>query len=452
MIRRRHVFYVSGYDPQGVDGYHRLFCRELKRFQQLWPVKAAAGEPRIDADGLAARWQIETQGPNWHVSTTYEFLRWDDLVARDLRRPFFGIVLRVLYCLGENLLNGTLLRTFRAGWRFGLFYLVSIFAMTATVASALLLAWLTYLCAGTLLAAGAPLSLGAAIVAGVFLLAVARWLCRRWLITRICAMWPWYRELAHRRQPDLHTRIGEFARRIVVKARAAEADEILVVGHSAGGTILIPLLARALELDADFAGAGSPVTALALGSNLPLAALHPNGDDFRNAIRRVAVEPSLTWIDCQARKDVVNFQDCDMVAGLGVRDGTGATQSIVLERALSRDRLCSVLSPAPLELLSHALSIHHGQRPARILRLSYVCVRSGPSARVGARRRADIGALFERCELCFRAFRSGPQNHCGRLCRNGSRSVLEQFPEKWPPVFRENATKSIKLERFPIQV
>jgi len=119
----------------------------------------------------------------------------------------------------------------------------------------------------------------------------------------------------------LHTRIGEFARRIVVKARAAEADEILVVGHSAGGTILIPLLTRALELDADFAGAGSPVTALTLGSNLPLAALHPNGGDFRNAIRRLAVEPSLTWIDCRARKDVVNFQDCDMVAGLGVETG-----------------------------------------------------------------------------------------------------------------------------------
>jgi pimeloyl-ACP methyl ester carboxylesterase len=135
-------------------------------------------------------------------------------------------------------------------------------------------------------------------------------------------MWPWYRELAHRRRPDLHTRIGEFARRIVVKARAGDVDEILVVGHSAGGTILIPLLARALELDAHFADAGSSVTALALGSNLPLAALHPDGDDFRNAIRRVAVEPSLTWIDCQARKDVVNFQDCDMVAGLGVETGS----------------------------------------------------------------------------------------------------------------------------------
>lgn len=321
MIRHRHVFYVAGYDPQGVAGYHRLFRRELQRFRKLWSVKASSGDPHLDADGLAARWQIETQGPNWQVATTYEFLRWDDLVARDLQRPFFVIFLQVLYGLGENVLNGTLLRTFRAGWRFGLFYLLSILVMTATVAGAALLAWLTYLGTRNFLAAGAALSVAAAIVAGVFFLALATSCCRRWLITRICNMWPWYRELAHQRRPDLHARIGEFARRIVAKARAGDADEILVVGHSAGGTILIPLIARALELDADFARAGSPVIALALGSNLPLAALHPNGDDFRRAIRRVAVEPSLAWVDCQARKDVVNFQDCDMVAGLGIDAG-----------------------------------------------------------------------------------------------------------------------------------
>ena len=313
------MFYIAGYDPQGVAGYHRLFYRELQRFQRLWRVKARCSAPQ--SNGIAAQWQIETQGPNWQVATTYEFLRWDDLVTRDLQRPFLFIILKVLYTLGDNLLNGTLLRTFRAGWRFGAFYLISIFVMAGTIASALLLAWLIYFCTRNFLAAGYAPSIAAAILAGLFFLAVARSCCRRWLITRICAMWPWYRELAHKRRPDLHARIDEFARRIVAEARAGKAEEILVVGHSAGGTLLIPLIARALELDTNFARAGSPVTALALGSNLPLAALHPKGDDFRDAIRRVASEPSLTWIDCQARKDVVNFQDCDMVGGLGVRVG-----------------------------------------------------------------------------------------------------------------------------------
>ena len=37
--------------------------------------------------------------------------------------------------------------------------------------------------------------------------------------------------------------------------------------------------------------------------------------------RRVAVEPSILWIDAQARADVLNFYDFDPVAGTGVDAG-----------------------------------------------------------------------------------------------------------------------------------
>ena len=32
LIRRRHVLYVEGYDPQGAEGYHNLFSRSFRRF------------------------------------------------------------------------------------------------------------------------------------------------------------------------------------------------------------------------------------------------------------------------------------------------------------------------------------------------------------------------------------------------------------------------------------
>lgn len=121
MVRRRHVFYIAGYDPQGAPGYYRLFQRELARFQKLWPVNAALSELEVDADGISARWRIEAAGPDWCVETTYELLRWDDIVARNLRRPIFILLPRTLICLIENALNGTIFRTFRAGWRFGVF-------------------------------------------------------------------------------------------------------------------------------------------------------------------------------------------------------------------------------------------------------------------------------------------------------------------------------------------
>jgi pimeloyl-ACP methyl ester carboxylesterase len=320
MIRRRHVFYIAGYDPQGVPGYYRLFRRELTRFQKLWPVEAAMSEPQVDAAGISARWRVETAGPGWCVETTYEFLRWDDLVARDLRRPVFILLARTLICLIENAVNGTILRIFRASWRYGVFYLGSVALLAAAYAAAIVLGWLTFLFTREATGSGA-LSLGAAIATGGILLVLAHSICTRWFVARLCNLWIWHQDFAHGRRPDVVARIDEFARRIIAKARAGDADEMLVVGHSAGAAIAVRAIARALEFDSGFARAGSPVTLAALGSNLPFAALHPNAHDVRQAIRRVAIEPSLVWVDCQARKDMMNFQGYDMVKGLGAGAG-----------------------------------------------------------------------------------------------------------------------------------
>ena len=50
LIRKRHIFYVEGYDPQGADGYYRMFRREWKRFLKMWRVEATLGELEIDSD------------------------------------------------------------------------------------------------------------------------------------------------------------------------------------------------------------------------------------------------------------------------------------------------------------------------------------------------------------------------------------------------------------------
>lgn len=325
LVRRRQVFFITGYDQQGVRGYHRLFRRELARFMKLWPVTAAVSEPQFDDDGIGARWQVTAAGPDWSVETCYEILRWEDIVVRDMRRSLIVLLPRVLYCLLENLLNGTIVRIFRAGWRFGLFYISQIIGLVLFPTAALTAGWLAYRVAERFFDVAAPISIAAGIVIGAAALAWASHLLHRWYIFQMCAMFIWFHDWAHGRRGDYLQRVDQFAQRIVAKARAGDVDDLLVVGHSSGGAIAIPVIARALEIDADFAAAGTPVTLAALGTTLPVAALHPLGYDVREAIRRIAVEPSVVWIDFQARKDVVNFANLDMVAGLGVDAGPRQT-------------------------------------------------------------------------------------------------------------------------------
>jgi pimeloyl-ACP methyl ester carboxylesterase len=111
------------------------------------------------------------------------------------------------------------------------------------------------------------------------------------------------------------------ARHLVATARANEADELALVGHSAGGVIASAVMARALELDPDLGRRGPRLVLLTLGSIMPAVALHPAARRMREIVRRLAIEPTLAWIDCQSRKDYMSFSDFDPVEGVGVHVG-----------------------------------------------------------------------------------------------------------------------------------
>jgi hypothetical protein len=57
---------------------------------------------------------------------------------------------------------------------------------------------------------------------------------------------------------------------------------------------------------------------MTVGSITPCVALHPSAQRMREAVRRIADEQSIAWLECQSRKDPMNFWDFDPVTGIGV--------------------------------------------------------------------------------------------------------------------------------------
>src|SRR5262249_20215074 len=108
------------------------------------------------------------------------------------------------------------------------------------------------------------------------------------------------------------------ARHVVAAARANAADEIVVVGHSGGGVLAPAGITRALELDPEVGRGGPPPILLTPGRIAPGAGLYPKAARLRAVFARLAIEPSITWIDSQSRKDVLNFWEFDPVGGLGI--------------------------------------------------------------------------------------------------------------------------------------
>jgi hypothetical protein len=320
LIRRRHVLYVEGYDPQGAEGYHNLFSRSFKRFLKNWPLTTNVSDLRIDSDDLA-HWTIDAAGPNWQVSTRYDFLRQEQMIRANMAEPMWRQVPRALGWMLNYLFTGTLVRIYRVSYQYGIalttFQIMLVWWLVGSALAGWLIGWLMMYFTGGPLA----FSIIVAVATAVVCFKLLRPLADRFFVVQINSHWPYLLEYA-RGEPSCWDRCIEAgAHRLVEIARADAADEIVIVGHSGGGVTAPAVVARALELDPDLGRHGPCIVLLTPGSLMPGIGLHRGAVKVHAVIRRVAVEPSILWIDVQARADILNFHDFDPVGGIGIDAG-----------------------------------------------------------------------------------------------------------------------------------
>jgi hypothetical protein len=320
-VKHRHIIYVQGYDPRGLAQYYRMFRTELRKFGRLYQLTATISPPQRTPDGETASWTIETKADDWQTRTSYDFLRWEDLIQRDLAAPIWRTVLHAMLIYWRLVFGGTIARFWRAHWRFATFITYPHFVLFL---EALLSLGIAFGVAKGLQALDIPDPVSIAAAAIVFL-GTIRTLLKytenrtylRYLLSD--TIWTW--EFAHRRRPDWDERIDRFAQHLVNVARSSDAEEIVVVGHSSGSFLGAEILARALKLDPALGRHGPRIVLLTIGGNFPIVGFHAASTDFRDHLRLLAVEPSIDWIDCQSRKDVMNFYPFDPVAGHGIDAG-----------------------------------------------------------------------------------------------------------------------------------
>jgi pimeloyl-ACP methyl ester carboxylesterase len=339
-VRRRHVIYVSGYDPRGAQSFFDMLGRTCERFNKLWPIAATLDAAEMEADDFA-RWQLDLRGADWQVATRYDFLRMETFIRADMAQPTPRPLLRGLSWYADDVVSGVQFRIFRAAWRFGLHLL----------------------CFQLLMGAATLLAL--------------RPLADRWRIVQITSSWWTFRRFGRGRPTWIDHAVEGGARHLVAAARAGESDEIVLVGHSAGGTVASAIMARALELDPELGRSGPRVVLLTLGSVMPAVALHPAAQRIRAIVARLAAASAITWVDCQSRKDVMCFVDFDPVAGIGIKElGIARSNPLVW-----RINFKEAIAPEKYDAFSwnyfriHYQYIMAGDRPAPY---DYLLVVGGP--------------------------------------------------------------------------
>jgi hypothetical protein len=320
-VQHRHIVYVQGYDPRGLAQYYRMFRTELRKFGRLYQLGATISRPQTSADGEIASWTIDTKAGDWQTRTSYDFLRFEDLIQRDLAAPVWSTVFQAVWIYWRLVFRGTIARFFRAHWRFATFITYPHFLLLLEALGSLGVAFVFM---KGLEALGVPDIFSITVAAALFVALLGSLLKYTENATYLLyllsdTIWTW--QYAHRQRPEWDQRIDHFAQYLVQVARSSDAAEIVIVGHSSGSFLGTEILARALRLDPDLGRHGPRVVLLTIGGNFPIVGFHAASQEFRDHLRQLAVEPSIDWIDCQSRKDVMNFYPFDPVAGHGIDAG-----------------------------------------------------------------------------------------------------------------------------------
>lgn len=306
-VRRRHVFFLSGFDPKGASYYHGLYAGQSQLQGQVTGTRYEVG-PRTRMENGNSRWTVRGTAQDTVTETTFEYVRWDDIVRahwpRNMWQLLAGSVRGFVASASPSAVRKTRAvapRTLVAlayplgFWLGALLAMLLAGAIGALLARAFLPGWAALLAA-----------IGCAGATGWLALRLEQRLNTTWLlrIYKFAADW------RDGRTPDLQARIDQAAGDVGRALQDPAIDEVLLVGFSVGTMLAASIASRVQH-------AGVPVdrlSLLTLGHCIPLLGLMPGAGAFRAELARLGRPPHVRWIDVSSPTDWGAFPLVDPLA------------------------------------------------------------------------------------------------------------------------------------------
>lgn len=332
IVRKRHVFYLPGFDPRGARHYHQIYKAEAEKQSAVTGQAYHVSSRRKQADDIY-RWHVRSGD----TETTYDFLGWDDIVRAEWPQGVSGIVSDIAYFCRHYILTGHV-------WRFGrdkparvltgffpLFVLLSSLLLSSGVAYAMIKLWPTLW------------GLALAIISSITIFhGCMRW-GRRIAVFWLSRIFAFSLQWARGDIPALTPRLATFRDAIADVLAAGDVDEVLVVGHSVGGMIAVPVLANILQ----DAPTDIKISFLTVGACIPMASYWPGAQTYRNYLSAVAHDPRVTWVDYAAKSDGASYHMVDPVTT------SGMTRSDNAGPLLKSPRFFTLYHPATYKKMRH---------------------------------------------------------------------------------------------------
>ncbi|WP_188063159.1 hypothetical protein [Sphingobium sp. KCTC 72723] len=237
---KRKVFYLGGFDPRGVRFYHQLYREQAARYHALTGEDVTVGGRRAGPAGAVVSTQWDVVNETAGVAVDYEYLRWEDLIAKVWIRNPLPLALRAAraYCGHARFMQFGRMRRLRSG---------PVITILYPPAFAVLIPLLLALIPALLLSLILPFWVGALVGIGISALLSGRLLAK--LVVPWLLRFMTYHGALAAQGPgaELDARLDQFAARIAAELDG-DWDEVQIVTHSAGTILGMSILRRVFAL------------------------------------------------------------------------------------------------------------------------------------------------------------------------------------------------------------
>lgn len=237
---KRKVFYLGGFDPRGVRFYHQLYREQAGRYTGLTGEAVTVGGRRAGPAGslVSVQWDVVNDGAS--VAVDYEYLRWEDLIAKVWIRNPLPLAWRAAraYWGHARFMQFGRMRGLRSG---------PVITILYPPAFAVLIPLLLALVPALALSLVLPWWIGALVGVGISALLSGRLLAKL-VVPWLLRFMTYHHALAADGPGDeLDVRLDQFAARIAAELDG-DWDEVQIVTHSAGTILGMTLMRRVLAL------------------------------------------------------------------------------------------------------------------------------------------------------------------------------------------------------------
>ncbi len=308
-VRTRHVFFMGGFDPKGASSFYQQHRVELAHYSALSGIQHTLG-PRERVGAFSQTWTTQAQHTPEPVSTVFEYLVWDDVVRSLWARSPLALARQGLRSLWDFSVGGSIRR---------LHALAPATAYAALFPYALVLLALIGVIGASALAYGLlnlfVHSNGVVALGTVAAAAVATALAWRGLksvpTTWFLRVVDFANTLANGKSAALEGRLDAWCTRLCSVLADSPADEVLVVGYSAGSSLAVSLLARVVAQAP--ARQSARLNLLTLGNCVPVAAALPAGQQVRADLAALSGS-TMAWVDYTSPIDWGSYPLCNPIA------------------------------------------------------------------------------------------------------------------------------------------